>query len=1213
MLTKNNIKDFFEKYKKNLIHEDALNEALFKAEDQENWIENLRERSEWIRKIYTENETMLNLYIRPFLENGNRLTFELADEFLNQLLDMAERGYCDRVICIQMTIVLQKYFKTQGYWNRWMMSTHLLGNFYSQYSDMENCKKTLECFDIERRYFENYEDIKEWDIRRRVVFAFYNYAIVVVNSRGYTGQNKNDLGEDFQQYLIDVTQQAFDVMDSPKLRSLDGDKYDFGELKKELAYDVFGNWICGSECKSEVSPKMLSKASEILTQLYEEELAEIDSIYDMRDEIFCNYWKCEYFLDRIDATEFVEKLLDYFDHVLAVESYHSSEKVRFYDTRYFQINMYQIPNVCAIRELRENKALFERLKQYTLNKFKVFVQHMPKSRNVPFVNGPLKQALIELTRNLGTEVVDTYYFLNILVNRDEVYMIHASMVKRLALAILQKIFEKQPQLLVGMFGTQNVVDVLEKRDEFENFVTQASLFFDIGKIDYAELVNLQVRRLEKEDQIQLQGHSRSGYEMLQNMCIEQGICEVALGHHKSYDGKQGYPDDFDNTQSPVRFMIDLIRICDCMDAATDNIGRVYNKTKTLDEFMAEIINGAGFLYNPDIVTLIHEDEILFDELAYICSAGRIAIYYEGYHNFVVPADVERFKDARVLLKHETEEDLKKHAEESEHLLADIQEITQAQAQVLESLAKSTLLIARVMLDDDKISMMHNSGSVLLEDVKEGSFKDFIKNFGAEHVHPQDYSKLRRLADYGVCADYLYASEGNFELEIRVLEGENKWHWLRMQFVLAEEKDGIPQVLVLTISDIHNVKKQQQQFKEALEYAHKQAKQASEAKSLFLSSMSHDIRTPMNVIKGMTEIAKKHVYETERVQDCLEKIEYASDHLLQLINEVLDMSRIESGKMKLEEVPVSLKAEIEVILLLTQNDLDNKHLKRQVELNHISDDLVLLDHVRFKEILMNLMANAIKCTPEGGKIIFTAEYVRESEKYSGYHLYRFVIRDNGIGMSEDFLEKLFEPFAREEKVKVGKFHGTGLGLSIAKAYIEMMNGEIYVRSKDGQGSEFEILLPLRSADEQDMANVDNDEINIEDCIGMFEDRHILLAEDNDLNSEIFMELVADTGVCVERAQNGQDAVTMYTGQPKDKYDMIFMDIQMPVMTGYEATSLIRAYEAKNLENHRVPIIALTANAFNEDSVKAKEAGMDEHLVKPVEIAKILNVMKKYMIN
>ena len=125
MLTKNNIKDFFEKYKKNLIHEDALNEALFKAEDQESWIENLRERSEWIRKIYTENETMLNLYIRPFLENGNRLTFELADEFLNQLLDMAERGYCDRVICIQMTIVLQKYFKTQGYWNRWMMSTHL--------------------------------------------------------------------------------------------------------------------------------------------------------------------------------------------------------------------------------------------------------------------------------------------------------------------------------------------------------------------------------------------------------------------------------------------------------------------------------------------------------------------------------------------------------------------------------------------------------------------------------------------------------------------------------------------------------------------------------------------------------------------------------------------------------------------------------------------------------------------------------------------------------------------------------------------------------------------------------------------------------------------------------------------------------------------------------------------------------------------------------
>lgn len=238
-------------------------------------------------------------------------------------------------------------------------------------------------------------------------------------------------------------------------------------------------------------------------------------------------------------------------------------------------------------------------------------------------------------------------------------------------------------------------------------------------------------------------------------------------------------------------------------------------------------------------------------------------------------------------------------------------------------------------------------------------------------------------------------------------------------------------------------------------------------------------------------------------------------------------------------------------------------------------------------------------------------MRESEKYSGYHLYRFVVRDNGIGMSEDFLQNLFEPFAREEKVNSGKFQGTGLGLSIAKAYIEMMNGEIDVRSKEGQGSEFEVWLPLRPADEQDIANEDNDAINIEDCVGMFEGRHILLAEDNDLNSEIFMELVADTGVCVERAQNGQEAVTMYTSQPKDKYDMIFMDIQMPVMTGYEAARQIRAYEAKNLENHRIPMIALTANAFNEDSVKAKEAGMDEHLAKPVEIAKILAAMQKYM--
>ena len=213
-------------------------------------------------------------------------------------------------------------------------------------------------------------------------------------------------------------------------------------------------------------------------------------------------------------------------------------------------------------------------------------------------------------------------------------MIHVSLVKRLALTILQSIFENDPELLVGTLGTKSVVEVLEKRNEIETVAAQAALLYDIGKYDYFELVNLQSRRLEKSERKLIHRHARYGYDTLKELKIHSDICDVALGHHKSFDGKTGYPKEFDNTKSRARIFIDLIKICDCMAAATDEIGRTYKNAKSLDEFVVELSYGAGRVYHPGIVKIIKENASLCDDLEYICTAGRMALYYEAYREFI---------------------------------------------------------------------------------------------------------------------------------------------------------------------------------------------------------------------------------------------------------------------------------------------------------------------------------------------------------------------------------------------------------------------------------------------------------------------------------------------------------------------------------------------------------------------------------------------------
>lgn len=1205
MVTRRNIEDFFTKYIKNLEQEELLNETLFKAKDQEGWIENLEIKSRSSRMLYVENEAMLNLYLRPFLGAEKHLTEELADEFFKQLSEMSRQGYCDRLTCIRMAEVLQKYFKKQNNWEKWMITTHILGGFYSQYSDVEDAKKALACYDIERREFERYASIKDWEIRRRILFAFYNYAVVLVNARADFGRRTERESAGYQNRVMKAVDDALNVYDSPIVRKMDGDKYDLDELKKELYYDVYGNWVCGCDSKEEMEPQMLKRCEEAISMLYQKELQEHENVYEIEPEIYGNYWKIQYYTDQIGLDEYVERMLSYFDFVLAQPK--DAEADGILESRYFQINMFQIPNMATIADMDSRPDLRENLRTYCLEHFKAFVDELPRLKYAAFVNSPLELSFEQLMNGFCMEEVDIRYFLGILISRDEETMLHASLVKRLALRLLQSILQKKPELLIGMFGAENVPEVLKKSYEYEEFLAQAAFFYDIGKCNCLELINIQSRRLEESEREKIHQHAQKGYETLKRLKVDQNICDIARGHHKSYDGKTGYPLEYDHTKSPVRFFIDLIRICDCMAAATDKIGRIYNNAKTMEEFVNELTYGAGNLYHPDIVALITEDDKLFSDLQYICGAGRIALYYEAYNDFI-KSDKNAGNDPG---EEQEQVELPVYPDLTAgqmDLLERVQHENTEQAQVIETLTKSTLLTARIALREDTIQIISHSGSSLLDGVHEGSFKSFVQNFGRKRIHASDYPKLRRLLDYGAFSDYLYVSGGSFELELRLQEAGD-WHWIRARFSMVEEKSGTPHILILTITDINEMKKQQIQLQQALELAHRQAEQASRAKSEFLSNMSHDIRTPMNAIFGMTQIIKQHLNEPAKVKDCVEKMEQSSTHLLQLINEVLDMSKIESGKMELKEEKISLRTLLENMVMMTQGEVDKKKISRTVDLSRLPDELVYGDPVRIQEIMLNLMSNAIKYTPEGKWISFCAEKL---ESVIGeYHTYHFVMQDGGIGMSEAFQEKLFEPFTREETEHTGRLQGTGLGLSITKAFIEMMQGDIRVHSIVGEGTTFDVILHLRVAEGTVKAEEKQRELTMEDCKERFAKNRILLVEDNELNREIFMELIADTGVMIEQAENGQIAVDLVKSHPQGYYDMAYMDIQMPVLNGYDACRAIRAFEAERNRTVRLPIVALTANVFAEDTNNAINAGMNAHLAKPVGLSKILATMVQWI--
>ena len=400
--------------------------------------------------------------------------------------------------------------------------------------------------------------------------------------------------------------------------------------------------------------------------------------------------------------------------------------------------------------------------------------------------------------------------------------------------------------------------------------------------------------------------------------------------------------------------------------------------------------------------------------------------------------------------------------------------------------------------------------------------------------------------------------------------------------------------ILDMSDRTSDKKINQKLEDAVHTA----ENANRAKTIFLNNMSHDIRTPMNAIVGFTNIAMKQEPKPE-VRGCLEKIKESADHLLTLINDVLDISRIESGKIKFAPVPVDITEVTDTVLSIMYGFLSNRDINFHTILEAPATPYVLADAVRIREVLVNILGNAVKFTEDGGSITFEVNYHPGQDERHICVCYR--VSDTGVGMGEDFVKHIFDEFSQEENGARTQYKGTGLGMAITKRYVDLMHGQITVESRKGEGSTFTVLLPMELTDASNIQKRD-----IPAAEADLRGARILLTEDNDLNAEIALVQLEELGIRVTRVEDGREAVQAFAENPPDTFDMILMDIMMPRMNGYEATVAIRRMQDRP-DARSIPIIAMTANAFAEDVQASLDAGMDGHLSKPIVMGDVVKTI------
>lgn len=439
-----------------------------------------------------------------------------------------------------------------------------------------------------------------------------------------------------------------------------------------------------------------------------------------------------------------------------------------------------------------------------------------------------------------------------------------------------------------------------------------------------------------------------------------------------------------------------------------------------------------------------------------------------------------------------------------------------------------------------------------------------------------------------------------------LEKADSNYYLENQMEIVSEsltRHNFLQMILITVSlfIMFNIYNMMMHREKNMEREKVEAERSNKAKSTFLSNMSHDIRTPMNAIIGYTNLIKKEPGLPQKTKNYLDKIEASNNHLLALINDILDMSRIESGKMELDPQKSNIVKALDEVHDLFATQMENKGLKFAVNIDHVMNKIVLCDTPRLNRVLLNLISNAFKFTPEGGSVTVTLRQVGGNDEKGSYELR---VKDTGMGMTPEFAKKVFAAYERDRSVS--NIQGTGLGMSITKSIVELMGGTIEVQTELGKGTEFIVKVDFQIVDEPEEVEEIQDKIAQEIDFSQIK---LLLVEDNEVNREIASLILSEFGFRLDTAENGQIAYEKIENSLPGDFDCVLMDVQMPVMNGYEATKKIR--ELKNPKLAQIPIIAMTANAFTEDIQAAKDAGMNSHIAKPLDIPKMLETLKEVL--
>lgn len=533
-----------------------------------------------------------------------------------------------------------------------------------------------------------------------------------------------------------------------------------------------------------------------------------------------------------------------------------------------------------------------------------------------------------------------------------------------------------------------------------------------------------------------------------------------------------------------------------------------------------------------------------------------------------------------------------------------EKVLELQREIIEGLGKEYFSILLLELDSGQIFSYREvgeNGKCIADFCRkyENQWCAFLPAYADEIV--TDESRENFLDQLSL--DALCSNQDDFSMTYEFKMGNRIiYHQTRIVYVYKKDRSRVAVIGTRNIDDL--IKKERMQ-EAKLKEAYIVAEEANKAKTDFLNNMSHDIRTPMNVILGYNELMKQYLTDPILV-DYQHKIEQSGKLLLSIINNVLDMSRIESGKMVVEERAEQIGLVVEEIENVFESSAQEKNIvfTTSVDVDHTH---VLWDGFKVREILMNLVGNAFKYTPEGGHITIDVKELNCTR--SAYVRIQTQVKDTGVGMSEDYLPTLFDSFSREYNTTIGKVSGTGLGMAIVKNLVDMLDGDICVKSKRGEGTCFTVTFEHRIADEECIEL--NQELDVLDGKSVLQGKHVLLVEDNELNAEIAMAILEQSGLILDRVEDGLACINRLSEVDADLYDLILMDIQMPNVNGYEATRRIRQF--KNLKKANIPILAMTANAFEEDKKMAMEAGMNGHISKPIDVNalenQIINLFKK----